>query len=206
MTLEEFTSEHIHNDVDKLQYLYKLKSVTRYNTPREIEDDTESVAEHLYGMQLLCYYFLPLEDPDGVLDKAKISALITTHDLEEVETGDYVSYIKTEAHRLEAEAAIPKVLSHVPHHIQCMFTELVKEYEAQLTRESQFVKAIDKLEPLLQVYNEKGKIICHRNKCTAEDSLRIKEKYIESFPYIKKFALTLHQTLIDGGYYWQEGE
>ncbi len=204
MTLEEFTKEKILEDVAKLQYFYRLKEVTRYNTPREMADDTESVAEHLYGMQLLTHYFLSLEDTAKKLDSAKISALITMHDIDEIETGDYVSYMKTEAHRLESEAAMPTVLAHLPEHMKAMVTDLVEEYELQTTRESQFVKAIDKIEPLLQVYNEKGRIICHRNKCSAADSLRIKEKYIESFPFIKKFALTLHDVLIEGGYYWEE--
>lgn len=206
MTLEEFTKEIILEDVAKLQYFYKLKEVTRYNTPREMEDDTESVAEHLYGMQLLTHYFLPLEDKAGELNQAKISALITMHDIDEIETGDYVSYIKTDAHRLEAEAAMPKVLSMLPKHMSEPITALMHEYEAQETKEAQFVKAIDKIEPLIQVYNEKGRIICHRNRCTAEDSLRIKANYIGNFPFIKKFALTLHEELVAGGYYWKEGE
>jgi putative hydrolases of HD superfamily len=205
MTLETFTEEQIMKDVTKLQYLFKLKEVTRYNTPREMADDTESVAEHLYGMHLLAQYFLPLEDLLSELDHARVYRLITIHDFDEIETGDYVSYIKTDAHRIEAEQALPIVLEHVPEHIKESITTLSLEYEEQSSPEARFVKAIDKIEPLLQVFNEKGRLICHRNKCTAEDSLRIKSKYIEPYPFIKKFALTVHQTLVDGGYYWREG-
>lgn len=206
MSLDEFTKKHILEDVKKLQYFFKLKSVTRYNTPREMEDDTESVAEHLYGMQLLAQYFLPLEDPENLLNQSKIYQIITVHDFDEIETGDYLSYIKDETHKMESQAALPKVLEQLPEHIKATATSLIDEYELQETPEARFVKAIDKIEPLLQVYNEKGRVICHRNKCTADDSLRIKSKYIEHFPYIKKFALTLHQVLTDGGYYWKERE
>ena len=206
MTLEEYTKEKILDDVKKLRYFYKLKEVTRYNTPRVAEDDTESVAEHLYGMQLLTHYFFPLEDVAGILDRGKVSALITMHDIDEIETGDYVSYIKTEAHRIEAEAAMPKVLSMAPEHLTETITNLVHEYETQETAEAKLVKAIDKIEPLLQIYTEKGRAIMIRNKCTKEDSLRIKTPYIEEFPYIKKFALVLHEELIAGDYYWKEGE
>ncbi len=206
MNLESYTKEIILEDVHKLRYFYRLKEVTRYNTPREMEDDTESVAEHLYGMQLLTHYFFPLEDSGSKLDRAKVSALITMHDIDEIETGDYVSYIKTDMHRQEAEAAMPKVLSMVPSHIKETVTDIVREYEEQKTLEAQFVKAIDKIEPLLQIFNEKGRAIMTRNKCTKDDSLRIKAPYIEDFPFIKKFALTLHGTLIEGGYYWEEGK
>jgi 5'-deoxynucleotidase YfbR-like HD superfamily hydrolase len=157
-------------------------------------------------MQILAHYFLPLEDKAGAFDRSGIFSLITMHDIDEIETGDYISYIKTDAHKLESEAAIPKVLAMLPEHIKGSVTDLVNEYEAQKTIESQFVKAIDKIEPLLQIYNEKGRAIMLRNKCTKEDSLRIKAPYIEHFPYIKKFALTLHQQLIEDGYYWEEGK
>jgi putative hydrolase of HD superfamily len=203
MRLENFTPEYILKDVEKLQYLYKLKTVTRYNTPRSKDDDTESVAEHLYGMQLLAQYFLPLEDPFNTLSRAKIYELITVHDFDEIITGDYVSYIKTDAHRAEADEALPQVLEKVPSHIKDTVSSLAYEYDKQISPEAKFVKAIDKIEPLLQVYNEKGRAICHRNQCTAEDSLRIKEQYIESFPFIEFFALTLHKVLINEGYYWE---
>ncbi len=206
MNLLEFTKEYILADVAKLQYLYKLKEVTRYDLPRSVEDSTESVAEHLYGMQLLAQYFLPLEDIHKELNRARIYELITVHDLDEIETGDYISYIKTAVHRLESEAAIPKVLFHLPEHIKEGVSALVFEYEAQNTPEARFVKALDKIEPLLQVYNEKGRLVMKRNKCTKEDSLRVKIAYIENFPFIKTFALTIHQELIDGDYYWQEGK
>lgn len=204
MTLEEFTTERILEDVKQLQFLFKLKEVTRYNTPRDPADDSESVAEHLYGMQLLAQYFLPLEDPAGSLDHTRVYELITIHDFDEIITGDYVSYIKTDVHKEEAEAALQKVLASVPQHMQEKITGLAMEYEHQSTAEARFTKAIDKIEPLLQLFCEKGRGLCSRNKCTAEISLKIKSKYIEAFPFIKAFSLTVHQGLIDGDYYWRE--
>ena len=204
MTLEEFTTKQILEDTKKLQFLFKLKEVTRYNTPRDAADDSESVAEHLYGMQLLAQYFLPLEDPLSSLDHARVYELITIHDFDEIITGDYVSYIKTEVHKVESEVALKQVLASVPLHIQEKITSLAMEYEEQSTPEARFVKAIDKMEPLLQLFCEKGRDLCARNKCTAEISLKIKSKYIEPFPFIKAFALAVHQGLIDGGYYWKE--
>lgn len=204
MTLEEFTTQRILEDAKKLQFLFKLKEVTRYNTPRDVADDSESVAEHLYGMQLLAQYFLPLEDPNGELNNARVYELITIHDFDEIITGDYVSYIKTEVHKVESEAALEQVLASVPLHIQEKITGLAMEYEMQSSPESRFTKAIDKIEPLLHLFCEKGRDLCTRNKCTAEISLRIKSEYIEAFPFIKTFSLTIHQGLIDGGYYWKE--
>jgi 5'-deoxynucleotidase YfbR-like HD superfamily hydrolase len=82
----------------------------------------------------------------------------------------------------------------------------VTEYEARETSEAKFAKAIDKIEPLFQIFNEEGRAVLKRNKTTAEQSLRIKTPYIQEFPYIKRFAEVIHQALVDGDYYWSEGE
>jgi 5'-deoxynucleotidase YfbR-like HD superfamily hydrolase len=82
----------------------------------------------------------------------------------------------------------------------------VEEYEARQTAEAKFAKAIDKIEPLVQIFNEEGRAILKRNKTTAEQSLRIKTPYIQEFPYIKLFAEIIHKELVEGGYYWQEGK
>ena len=58
MTLEEFTKERILEDTAKLQYLFGLKKVIRYNQGRAETDSTESVAEHVYGMHILAQYYL----------------------------------------------------------------------------------------------------------------------------------------------------
>lgn len=204
MDIASYTKEYILSDVAKLQYLYKMKEVIRYDQTRSVDDSTESVAEHVYGMQILAQYFLPLEDPKKSLDKARIYELITIHDLDEIETGDYLSFIKNDSHRKESENAIPKVLTHIPEHIKESVTALVNEYELQQTPESQFTKAIDKIEPLIQVYSEKARLVTHRNKCTPQQSWSIKEKYIKNYPFITAYATVMHTLLTEGGYYYTE--
>ena len=205
MMLEEFTPEYIRNDVAKLQYLYGLKKVIRYDLSRHEEDSTESVAEHVYGMQLLAQYFLPLENPEGNWDKTRIYEMITLHDIDEIETGDVLGYTKTaETRALELES-MKITIGKSPAHLQAHMHTRVEEYETRETIEAKFAKAIDKIEPLVQIFNEEGRAILQRNKTTAEQSLRIKTPYIQDFPFIKKFAETVHHALLEGGYYWPEG-
>lgn len=206
MTLEEFTTEKILEDTAKLQYLYGLKKVIRYDQNRHETDSTESVAEHVYGMHVLAQYFLPLENPEGDWDRARIYEMITIHDIDEIETGDVLGYQKTAEIRALELDAMKRVLGNAPIHMQEHMNRRVSEYEARETPEAKFAKAIDKIEPLFQIYNEEGRVILKRNQTTAEQSLRIKAPYVAEFPFIKKCAETLHQTLIDGDYYWSEGE
>ena len=204
MILKEFTPEHILADVAKLQYLYGLKKVIRYDQNRHEEDSTESVAEHVYGMHLLAQYFLPLENPEGNWDKARIYEMITLHDIDEIETGDVLGYTKTpETRALELES-MKITINKSPLHLQAQMRNRVEEYEKRETIEAKFAKAIDKIEPLVQIFNEEGRVILKKNKTTAEQSLRIKTPYIQDFLFIKIFAETIHFALLEGDYYWSE--
>lgn len=204
MTLEDCTKENVLHETAKLQYLYGLKKVIRYNQDRHETDSTESVAEHVYGMMVLAQYFLPLEDPSGTLDRARLYEMITLHDIDEIETGDTLGYHKTPEIRALELDAMRRTIKNAPIHMQEHMNRRVTEYEDRETKEAKFAKAIDKIEPLFQIFNPEGKEILQRNKTTAEQSLRIKTPYVEEFPYIKRFADIIHSEMVEGGYFWQE--
>jgi putative hydrolases of HD superfamily len=206
MNVTELTNEKILEETAKLQYLFGLKKVIRYDQDRHATDSTESVAEHVYGMHILAQYFLTLENPAGDWDTSAIYEMITLHDIDEIETGDVLGYTKTAEVRALELAAMRRTIKNAPAHMQEQMDLRVTQYETQTSREAQFVKAIDKIEPLFQIFNEEGRTVLKRNKTTAEQSLRIKTPYIESFPAIKRFAEVIHQALIDGDYYWEEGK
>lgn len=206
MTLEEYTKERILEDVTKLQYLYKLKDVIRYDQERKDIDVTESVAEHLYGMCLLTQYFLPLENHEGNWDKARIYEMITCHDFDEIETGDIISWKKTTEDKAEEVLANETVIKKSPLHMQAFITKRLSEYEGQESAEAKFVRAIDKIEPYIHVFKDKNRPLFTLNKCEAEDSIRIKEPYVSAFPFIRKCSYTIHEELIRQGYFWTEGK
>lgn len=202
--IEDYNREKILEDLERLQYLYKLKEVIRYDATRTETDTTESVAEHLFGMCLLTEYFLPFEDPTNTLSREKIFQMILFHDIDEIETGDVLGYRKTDADRARELEAMRRVLNQAPSHMQELINARVTEYEQKETPEAKFAKAIDKVEPLVQIYNEKWKSVLLKNKTTAEESERIKTPYIQDFPYIKAFAITIHNELIDNKCYWTD--
>lgn len=206
MAMESYTKELILADVAKLQYLYKMKEVTRYNQDRSMEDSTESVAEHVYGMLVLANYFLPLEDPDQKINRATLYEMILFHDIDEIETGDMLGYRKTDADRAHELEAMKRTLKKAPTVMQELMTARVEEYEAKETPEAKFAKALDKIEPLVQIFNEKWKQVLKENKTTPDESLRIKIPYIQDFPFIKQFNDVIHEELLAGDYYWTEGK
>jgi putative hydrolases of HD superfamily len=198
------TPEYILSEVRKIQYLYGLKREIRYGQKRAADDYTESVAEHIYGMHLLAQYFIPLENQTGDWDRARIFTMITVHDLDEIETGDTISYLKTDEIRAAGEAALMQVVSGAPSHLQPLLSDHLAEYESQATPESRFVKAIDRIEPLFQSYTEAGKALFLHNKQTASQSRRIKEEYLKPFPTMYTYYRTIHETMIAEGFFHPE--
>jgi 5'-deoxynucleotidase YfbR-like HD superfamily hydrolase len=193
------TDEEIIDEVIKIQYFYGLKKEIRYGETRN--DVGESVAEHVYGMHILALYFLELEDQNHAWDRSKIYEMISWHDMDELETGDVIGYKKTEADKVREISALQSVMEKTPAIIKEKLSAVLDEYQKQESFESRFVKALDKLEPLFQVYNENGKEILLRNKTTMDDSRRIKDKYVEAFPYMKHFNDVLNRTMDKEGFF-----
>lgn len=210
MTLEEIRKRILEDDafvmseVQKLRYIYKLKKEIRYAQKREEVLDTESVAEHIFGMHVLANYFLPLEDTKGEWDKLKILEMITWHDIDEIETGDILYHRKTDKDREEAEAILPKVISGFPDSIHRFTTELLTEYETRKTPESKFVKAIDVVEPLIEVRTESYKTIMHSNGITLKNHWGSKRRHAENFPYILRFMEVVTDHLDANGFFLSE--
>ncbi len=210
MSIEETKNKILTDDafvLDELQrvrYLYGLKKEIRYAQERHSAIDTESVAEHIYGMHVVANYFLPLEDERNQLDRLKIFKMITWHDMEEIETGDTITHHKTDAHVHAAELGLQVALSKIPAHLRDEVTELMTEYEAHETPEANFVKAIDKIEPIFEVWDEYYKDILHKNGNTYTNSFDNKEKYTKGFPYIYRFLLIGTDRLVKNGFFVPE--
>lgn len=209
MTIEETRKQILESDdfilaeLEKIQVLYKMKQVIRYHHKREEEIDTESDAEHVYGMLALKEYFLPLENT-GHWNGERAYQIALYHDIDEILTGDRIGYLKTQSDRDQEFLAQQQVVTMLPASMQSDVRDLLQEYEEQKTIESRFVKALDKVEPLFHLINENGKEILHRNKTTVSQNRSIKEKYVAEFPYIKRFNEVLTNHMLENGYFAPE--
>lgn len=192
------------DEIQKIRYVYKLKKEIRYALKRQEVIDTESVAEHVFGMHVIANYFLPLEDPHNEWDKQKIFELITWHDIDEIETGDTVSHLKTEQHLQAAKEAMPIVLSNLPDHMQARTSALMHEYEQQTSIEARFTKAIDKSEPLFEIWDDSYKDVFIQNHNTLADHWNTKRTYVKDFPYIMRFVEVATDRLEGEGFFVSE--
>lgn len=140
-------TQHIQGKLVFLREAERLKSVLRSahtSTGRQ-----ESTAEHSWRLALLALVF---EDDLGDVDICKVLKLCLVHDLGEALGGD-VPAIEAQAHSLKGDRERRDLLSMTaqldqPTRDQIM--TLFDEYEAAATPEAQVVKALDKLETILQ--------------------------------------------------------
>lgn len=208
MTLEETRKrileddEFVLSEANRLTRLYKLKRVIRAAQKRLSDIDTESVAEHIFGMHVLANYFLPLEDTEGKWGKLKILETITWHDMDEIEIGDIMAHIKTDEDRKRAEESLKKELDNLPEVLKDEVNSLMHQYEGKETIEARFVRAIDKLEPAFEAISANGfNKMLHDLGVTLEKHWAVKRPHIKDFPYITRFTEVLTEYLDKNNYF-----
>jgi len=198
-------TEYVSQEIEKLLVYYQLKHTLRWNDDSSVIDEKESVAEHTYGMFVLCNYFLPLQETP--LDQNVINRLILWHDMSEALVDDMTTLSKTDEHRQREKTAETALVDTAPQHMQESMRDCFRVYNAQETAEARFVKALDKLEPLFHIRFQSSKL---SSQAKSEDLIltaAVMDKYqqnrlpyIEPFPDILAFSLVLSQEIKNSDY------
>ncbi|MEE1087030.1 MAG: HD domain-containing protein [Schaedlerella sp.] len=135
----------------------------------------ESVAEHIYGVQMLAIAMK--SEFKYEIDMMKVIYMLAIHELGETVIGDLTRFqiSKEEKTKLEHEA-VHKILEDLldAKQIEALFLE----FDAQETEEAKFAYQCDKLECDLQckLYDEEGcvDLNCQEDNLTAKDT-QVKE-------------------------------
>jgi len=138
--------------------MYKLKHIAKncsnfyYDSKEDINyKRKETVAEHIYSSQKLADFFILNEKEFLKLDKLKILELLMYHDDIEILTQD--TCISQEEKRkiksIEETLLIPILSNKYPNIQKDKLLILDKEYRENITMESKFANAIDKMDALV---------------------------------------------------------
>lgn len=117
----------------------------------------ESVAEHIYGVQMLAIAMALEYDYDVVL--MKVIMMLAVHELEEVAIGDIIPFeMSLGEKKARGQAVVAEMLGGLQGGDKIQ--ELFEEYYEQRTPEAKFAKWCDKLEADLQmkIYDEEGRV------------------------------------------------
>lgn len=143
----------------------KLKNVIRtgWKDWNVNKDRIESVAEHIFGTQMLALAISSEYKYD--IDLKKVLYMLAVHELEEIYIGDLTMFqISKEEKRKLGEEAVKKVLSNLLNKEE--IENLINEFEEKITKEARFAYFCDKLECDLQskMYDEENCVDLNNQK------------------------------------------
>ncbi|MBV8680456.1 MAG: HD domain-containing protein [Aquitalea sp.] len=141
--------------IDFILEVDKLKSVLRKTKPVGL-DRYENSAEHSWQAALLALSMA--EHAPEALDIDKVIRMMLIHDLGEIDTGDEIVYAATDNAAREAEelAAIRRICGLLPGQQAAELVALWQEFEARVSPEARFARAMDRLMPILLNLNRQG--------------------------------------------------
>jgi putative hydrolase of HD superfamily len=115
----------------------------------------ESVAEHIYGVQMLAISMWSEYNYD--IDLKKVLSMLAIHELEETVIGDLTMFqIGKEEKEALGHKAVKEILGRLA--LGYKFEDLIMEFDERATDEARFAYQCDKLECDLQcrIYDEEG--------------------------------------------------
>ena len=167
----------------------KLKDVVRtgwknWNVKRE---RVESIAEHIYGTQMLAIAMWSEYQYD--IDIKKVLSMLAIHELEETKIGDLTIFdIDRETKNQLGHKAIEEILKNLLQGET--IKQLILEFDERQTKEAQFAFFCDKLEADLQckLYDEQNcvDITKHLSK-EAQNSEELKKSLFEEGGWSKSW-------------------
>ncbi len=183
----------------------KLKSTLRYNSLRS--GRKESSAEHSWRLALMS--FMIAQDLKLDISIERVIKLALVHDIAEASAGDIDavhiaegSVTKEEKEKLENDA-INQMTDILDGEGKNEIKFLWQEYEDGDTQEAKYIKALDKIETLLQL-TETGHKIFDKPQFIANYA----DKSIENFPKLKEYLVEIKKRLKiefeKGGIEWRD--
>ena len=140
----------------------------------------ESVAEHSWRLSLMACL---IRDEFPEADWEKVMTMAALHDMGECFTGDIPAFWKTDADRATEDRALDAWCGSLSKPLGDRVTAVFREMEAQETLEARIVKALDKLEVLIQ-HNEAD--ISTWIDVEYERNLMHADRYVEFSAFMQK--------------------
>lgn len=142
--------------LDFIQEIGVLKNIPRTGWRFRGIKDAESVADHCYRVSLLSMMLADvLRAEDVPLDVEKVMRLALLHEIAEARIGDVpfpaLDYISESVKEAAEQSAVSAMLADFGS-LGEQYAELWKEFEEGTSLEAKLVRAVDKLELMIQVF------------------------------------------------------
>ncbi len=184
-------------EIDKLKNILRRSSITDGSRK---ENDVEH-SWHLAVMTMLLAEYAP--QPIDVLRTVK---MVLIHDIVEIDAGDtfiYSTAAREAAHDIE-QAAADRLFGMLPDDQASEFRALWDEFEARVTPEARFARALDRLQPIMLNYANRGGPWREHN-VTAEQVTSLNMPILQDgAPALAEFAEKLFLDAQEKGYFHEE--
>ncbi len=169
-----------------LKEIDKLRGVNRHNVLID-GSRVENSAEHSWHLAL---YALILQEhaPAGV-DILRVIQMLMIHDIVEIDVGDHPIHLSTDWQDVAAAegAAADRIFGLLPVEQRDTLIALWREFEADTSKDAQFAKTLDRLQPLFQTLlghaPDYHRDICRENIYSGR-ALSVKERFAEMYDYL----------------------
>lgn len=136
-------------EIDKLKYIQRKTKLFNSDRP-------ENDAEHSWHLAMMTLVLA--EHSDKPIDVLKVLKMVLIHDIVEIDAGDTFIYDSQKNHTNTDEEllAVKRIFGLLPSEQAAEFIAIWEEFEAGLTDEAKFARAMDRFEPLLQNTSNNG--------------------------------------------------
>ena len=184
--------------IDFIVEIDKLKHVERQSA---LCDGTrqENDTEHSWHIAVMA--MLLSEYADQKINQLKVIKMLLLHDLVEIYAGDTFAYDvigNSTKEKREREAA-NRIFARLPKDQAQEMLILWNEFEELATPEARFASALDKLQPLILSYNNKG-WSWKKHGVASNQILESKKDIAKGSQDLWEYAKRLIQKSIDGGF------
>ncbi|MES2213583.1 MAG: HD domain-containing protein [Patescibacteria group bacterium] len=182
MSREKNQLQRILTFSDLMNKFQKINRVILEKDRERYENDVE----HSYMLAMLADYIIVIENLK--LDRRAVMMYSMMHDLVEIYAGDtYIGSRDTEyiasKHSREADALV-RIISEFPEYPDLQI--YIEKYEKKVDEESKFVYALDKLQPVIQIYLDSGRT-WRKEGMSFADLCFHKDEKVKVSPVVEKY-------------------
>jgi len=141
----------------QLEFLFEIDKVKSIVRKTMLFDGSrrENDAEHSWHLALMAIVLKEYANEE--INLGRVVKMVLMHDLVEIDAGDVFVYAPTRSEQsAKEEAAAQRIFGILPSDQQQEYLEIWREFERKETIESKFANALDRIEPLLQNYKNRG--------------------------------------------------
>jgi putative hydrolases of HD superfamily len=193
-----FVDESMRQRFEFIIEIDKLKSIVRRTV---LIDRTrqENDAEHTWEMAIMAIVLQEYAEPGT--DLLATIRMLLIHDLVEIDAGDTYVYdqLGTSDQADRERAAARRVFGLLPEPLATDLYQAWEEFEARVTPEARFARAIDRLQPLLHNYYTSG-LSWTQHGISAAQVRRVMSVITEASSPLGELAAAIIDDSVDRGF------